>query len=819
MTKLPLNSLQNIEKIEIKALLKENKAISGFSYFVRDYVWDVLKNEGKFGKEDFEVMKWYIENLLWYENIFKSEFQENIFNINLISKISFWQNKEEFTKFIRNSKIKYLIKNWTPEITKLLFWENFYDIKNKTSLENLFKNPNFDKIKVIIENYDNKIVELLFSKDFYNIKNKNDLEILFKNKHWNDIKYLISNIDNKITNLLFLDDLYKIKNKENLENFFQNGWKRKFLFLIINYGSIIDLYKSQEEFQNNYKNKKEINIVKDYTEKNLENIIKLFNLKSIDEIIKLIYYKKNKILSNLSSEDDKIIEYIVKNLDKDIAKSIITNINLNNLKIEYIESYINIFKSAKTEEQIIKLSEFLNNKVFTSKHNTKLIFKRKYNSDFRNFQKIFMYYLENKQKSLVSMIEKLGFLKDFWVRINLDKFKTIDDFRNENWEIKKDELRTNFEKILKLNWENKSEKYLKQFDNYIKSKNINWLDNLLIENFIKYFENFYHKKVKNKIIQNLNKNSGRQGIDFNSIDDTKLDNPNFIESYKMSVNPKYNKTQINKLLIDYLTWKFDKIEDLNQYNTPENKKWLENNLSKEQQTNWLFPEKKIIEIKNDSEKNNENKNIESKNNDYFEIAIKKINEINKLWFQFESKFNKIWELVNYFDTNISKQEKEIKEKDSNIFEDLKLQINSIKENFKLSKSKKAEKIIIEKELDPLKSLMMWNWVDWSCLSFYSSVWNYYSAISNTIDVNKWVFYIKNENWDILWRCLTSIWEDKKLSRYKMYYNWNVSYDIDWCFSDYIKELAKKIWIWLNWNEDKVKKVECSAWYQDWIKYI
>lgn len=48
----------------------------------------------------------------------------------------------------------------------------------------------------------------------------------------------------------------------------------------------------------------------------------------------------------------------------------------------------------------------------------------------------------------------------------------------------------------------------------------------------------------------------------------------------MSVSPKYNKNQINQLLLNYLTWKFDKIEDLNQYNTPNNKKWLENNLSR-----------------------------------------------------------------------------------------------------------------------------------------------------------------------------------------------------------------------------------------------
>jgi hypothetical protein len=38
MTKLPKNSLQNINNYEIKALLKENKAISGISDYVRDYV-------------------------------------------------------------------------------------------------------------------------------------------------------------------------------------------------------------------------------------------------------------------------------------------------------------------------------------------------------------------------------------------------------------------------------------------------------------------------------------------------------------------------------------------------------------------------------------------------------------------------------------------------------------------------------------------------------------------------------------------------------------------------------------------------------------
>ena len=59
--------------------------------------------------------------------------------------------------------------------------------------------------------------------------------------------------------------------------------------------------------------------------------------------------------------------------------------------------------------------------------------------------------------------------------------------------------------------------------------------------------------------------------------------------------------------------------------------------------------------------------------------------------------------------NIKKKEDTIKEKDNqNLFEDLKLQIDSIiklEKSIQL-KSKKSKQIVISRELDPLKSLMM-----------------------------------------------------------------------------------------------------------------
>ena len=516
-----------------------------------------------------------------------------------------------------------------------------------------------------------------------------------------------------------------------------------------------------------------------------------------------------------------------------------------------------------------------------------------------NFEKILTYYINNKRKSTIDLIQRLSDINFFWLNINLDDFKTLDDFKNEKWEIDYVWLKKNYQKILEIN-ENKSNetkdkinedknenkvdeeinenkvneeinkekideeinknevnekkkrdkkisKKLNNFDNFVKTKNIDWLENLLMDNLILYFNNTYHKKIKIKIISDIKKVLGNKNIDINTIDDEKIDNPLFIEAYKLSINPSYNKTQINKLLLDYLTWKFDNINDLNQYNTLKNKYWISKNLTKNQQRIWLEKNTKEIvleklkveeiradkleveEIKADKLEVEEIKadtvdNTVSRINNHIEIAIKKIEELNKYWFDFQTEFTDKWDLKKYFNLEIKKKKEEINNKiwNLNLFEDLKLQIDSILELEKQNsnqKSKKSNKIIIEKELDPLKTLMMWNWVDWSCLSFYSSIWNYYSAISNTIDVNKWVFYIKNEEWILLWRCLITIWNDKKLSRYKMYYSWNVDAPIDKYFDEFIIELADKMKLELNWDENKVKLIESEQWYKDWIKTI
>lgn len=54
-----------------------------------------------------------------------------------------------------------------------------------------------------------------------------------------------------------------------------------------------------------------------------------------------------------------------------------------------------------------------------------------------------------------------------------------------------------------------------------------------------------------------------------------------------------------------------------------------------------------------------------------------------------------------------------------------------------------------RETDPMRVLMMGNWVDGSCLSFYSSVGNFWSTAINALDINKAVYYIEDQNGNIV----------------------------------------------------------------------
>ena len=84
--------------------------------------------------------------------------------------------------------------------------------------------------------------------------------------------------------------------------------------------------------------------------------------------------------------------------------------------------------------------------------------------------------------------------------------------------------------------------------------------------------------------------------------------------------------------------------------------------------------------------------------------------------------------------------------------------------------------------------MMGEWVDGSCLK-YGDI-NYWSAIANAVDINKAVFYIKDENGNILGRVLCAITNKGRLIRFPLYHKGQTNIDLDKYFNQYIKEMAR-----------------------------
>ena len=293
----------------------------------------------------------------------------------------------------------------------------------------------------------------------------------------------------------------------------------------------------------------------------------------------------------------------------------------------------------------------------------------------------------------------------------------------------------------------------------------------------------------------------------------------FIEFFKIIKSTKYNSTQWKQLLARIIKGLNEKKErDIPvQYDTENNRKWLEKHLTQQQIKIWLSPNIKEFEIENNDSKDGR-QNIEKKIKHHYEVAIQKIKVLNENYqTEYDTNFRKYGDLLNYFDKKIKKEEESIEdEKRRQIFEDLKLQIDSIKKLLQKRKMKRIRKIIIERELDPLKIAMMGNWVEWSCLSYYSPVWNYWSVIANIIEVNKAVFYLKDEDREIIWRVLVAMDDDGNLIRFPMYYWKRVSMDLDLdkYFNVYLKELAKKLECWINWDINKVSAIEWCEWYKD-----
>ena len=413
---------------------------------------------------------------------------------------------------------------------------------------------------------------------------------------------------------------------------------------------------------------------------------------------------------------------------------------------------------------------------------------------------------ENKLTKFINSIDKILNKLDY----NDKKKNRIISSINTLIRIEKNNIIKIEEKLNKIIWD-----LLLEYHNYVFNKKLI----TRIINFIK--NNTYWEDELNMYLWILRSNIDIIKSDsfkewFKIISKSKYNYYEWIyalKRYLLSLNNNWESNDDALNNIDYKSkLKNQEVILMPNYNTQGNVSRLNKHLNKEQIWIWLSDNLRSFDI-DYSEK--EKLLIENKITNLRKKIIINIITLNKkYWFNFEYKFEKIWDLINYFEINIKQFSKEIKIKSLERYKNIENSIKELKELLKENKSKSIKKIFIEKESDFFDILMMWNYVDDSCLSYYSPTKNYWSCITNLIDVNKWVFYIKEWNWNIIWRVIVAIDNKKRLLRFPLYVSWNVWIDLNYYFNLYLSDLAEEMWLKLWWKSDRVELIEAEKRYTD-----
>lgn len=434
-------------------------------------------------------------------------------------------------------------------------------------------------------------------------------------------------------------------------------------------------------------------------------------------------------------------------------------------------------------------------------------------SSIRWFDDVFTFYIQNKQKSLILLMQKLLIAKDIGIQTS---FRSISNLIDTSWTMNTDpkeakiRLIRTFEKLSEFTG---STSWKIEFDNFLKhvkifdETNINLVQQKLANLVEKYFNTIYDKKVKQRFIS---------GLWLSKIDnlDEVLAKPEIIEWFKMYQSTRTNKDQFKQILQHAInnpnsTWDISTLE--------KNKKWLEKPLIKDKNMKiWQERNEHIFDIWETATKWDKTKDIEH----FVNVANHKL---DLLWLEPQKDAGS---LVNYFNTEAKEKIEEFRKGRElpsvgyeELYNDLVLQIQSLNDLFKESKAREITSITIYKETDPAKVLRMGNVVDGSCLSFYSTVWNYWSTATNALDINKWVFFTEDQNGNIIGRVLTAIDNEWKLLRFRTYVKWNIEVDLSSYFNEYIKSLAEKIWLGLNGDIRKVDLLNGKKWYEDPVEMI
>ena len=144
------------------------------------------------------------------------------------------------------------------------------------------------------------------------------------------------------------------------------------------------------------------------------------------------------------------------------------------------------------------------------------------------------------------------------------------------------------------------------------------------------------------------------------------------------------------------------------------------------------------------------------------------------------------------------------------------QLHSINKIYSQTTTKNITSITITKEHNPLRISQMGNQVEWSCMA--SDREHFYSVFANICDINKAVYYITDQNQQVIWRFIMAIDDDLKLMRFHIYTVSGIPVDLTSYVDGYIKSIFHGIFDF-GWQETKVSNLVCNTRYHDGVREI
>ena len=489
--------------------------------------------------------------------------------------------------------------------------------------------------------------------------------------------------------------------------------------------------------------------------------------------------------------------HLFDNIDASIAYKIIKYIRPS-IVVKYHDRFLDLDPKIKS----------FSNKLKNRKNDLLILDNLPRISRIANFDALFSHFIENRQKSIISTLQKLSIALDLDIFKSIFKSLEFFDLRNLSWlddDQIKSKLKYSFNMLLSHTPHQSNPKLEKEFSRFLsvnKTMNINALNDLIrfyIDPLIRYIDTIIDKKLKSFVWKDLDISKCKNMFEI-------FAKPEFLEAFKMYKKTTKNKNVFKRILQDYINWDESLI-----YEDQKNLEWKETIIKKTNYNKFLKKNLRYFDTEKDSW-----------SIDYTSDIAHFTENANLILEKFSlARIDNHIDLLQYFDLHISKNKNEINANSNldfvqflDLFADLELQIKSLRDVLELSVAKKISRLYIYREAKPLRTLMMWNWVDWSCLSFYSWVWNFFSAATNAADINKSVFYLENENREVVWRVLVTVDDDWKIVRFPLYKKWKVNIDLNKYFDHYLKTIASESSLELNWNIDKVSLLIWNEWYKD-----